>query len=64
MEGYYDERNFAKQSVREKAMPFTMHLAGLEEKRTLGIANGKYSIPDDIDECNGEIAEMFGVEES
>ncbi len=30
-------------------------------KRTLGIANGKYTIPDDIDGCNDEIAEMFGV---
>lgn len=56
-------RIFAKQSVREKAMPFTMHLTALEKKRTLGIANGKYSIPDDIDECNDEIAEMFGVKE-
>ena len=56
-------RIFAKQSVREKAMPFTMHLAVLGEKRTLGIANGKYFIPDDIDECNDEIAEMFGVNE-
>ena len=56
-------RIFAKQSVREKAMPFTMHLTVLEEKRILGIANGKYFIPDDIDECNDEIAEMFGVKE-
>ena len=30
-------------------------------KRTLGIANGKYTIPDDIDGCNDEIAEMLGV---
>lgn len=57
-------RIFARQSVMEKAMPFTMHLAVLEEKRTLGSANGKYSIPDDIDECNSEIAEKFGVDES
>lgn len=52
-------RIFAKQSVREKAMPFTMHLTAAGEKRTLGIANGKYSIPDDIDECNDEIEEIF-----
>ena len=32
-------------------------------KRTLGIAKGKYNIPDNIDECNGEIAEMFGLNE-
>ncbi len=44
-------RIFAKQSVREKTMPFTMHLTTLQEKRTLGIANGKYFIPDNIDEC-------------
>lgn len=56
-------RIFAKQSVREKAMPFKMHLTVMEEKRKLGIANGKYSIADDIDECNDEIAEMFGVRE-
>lgn len=40
-----------------------MYLAVLEEKRTLGIANGKYSISDDIDECNDEIGEMFEVNE-
>lgn len=39
------------------------YLVVLEEKRTLGIANGKYFIPDDIDECNNEIAEMFVVKE-
>lgn len=38
------------------------HLTTKEKKRTLGLANGKYAIPDDIDECNFEIAEMFGVE--
>lgn len=26
-----------------------------------GIAKGKFTVPDDIDECNDEIAEMFGV---
>lgn len=57
-------RIFAMQSVREKAMPFTMRLKTSKVKRTLGIANGKYVIPDDIDGCNDEIAEMFGVEEA
>ena len=40
-----------------------MHIEALEEKRTLCIANGKYFSPDDIDECNDEIAEMFGIKE-
>ncbi len=41
-------RIFARQSVEEKAMPFTMHLTSSKSKRALGIADGKYAIPDDI----------------
>lgn len=52
-------RIFAKQSVAEGAMPFTMHLSTANAKRTLGLANGKYTIPEDIDECNEEIEKMF-----
>ena len=36
---------------REKPIP----------KTRIGIAKGKFDVPDDIDECNEEIAEMFGV---
>lgn len=56
-------RIFARQSIEEKGMPFTMHLSasGHEDKRILGIANGQYTIPDDIDGGNDEILEMFGV---
>ena len=32
-------------------------------KRKLGIADGMYCIPDSIDACNDEIAQMFGVAE-
>ena len=32
-------------------------------RRKLGIADGLYNIPDSIDECNDEIARMFGVSE-
>ncbi len=32
-------------------------------KRRLGIADGLYNIPDNIDACNDEIAQMFGVAE-
>jgi hypothetical protein len=31
-----------------------------EEKR-IGIAKGKFVVPDDIDVCNNEIADMFGM---
>lgn len=54
-------RIFARQSVEDQGMPFSMHLSAAGRKRTLGIANGKYKIPDNIDENNDEIAEMFGV---
>ena len=50
---------FAKQSVEENAMPFTMR--GPKRKVVLGVARGKYDIPADIDGCNDEIAAMFGV---
>lgn len=32
------------------------------QKRRLGLAEGKFVIPDNIDACNDEIAQMFGVE--
>lgn len=39
----------------------------LEDRRNspkntrIGVAKGKFVVPDDIDDCNDEIAEMFGV---
>ena len=27
--------------------------------KRIGIAEGKFTVPDDFDECNDEIAEMF-----
>ena len=32
-----------------------------EPPRRLGIAKGMFTVPDDIDFCNNEIAELFGV---
>lgn len=29
--------------------------------KRIGIAEGKFAVPDDFDACNDEIAEMFGV---
>ena len=31
-------------------------------KRKIGIANGKYTIPENIDLLNDEVAKLFGVE--
>ena len=33
----------------------------IKTSKRIGIAKGKFVVPDDIDECNEEIAEMFGV---
>lgn len=52
-------RIFAKQSVEDRAMPFTMHLSSNHPQKRLGIANGQYEIPDDIDADNNEILKMF-----
>jgi DNA-damage-inducible protein J len=57
-------RIFAKQSVLDQAMPFTMHLSDSDTGVKLGLAQGIYEIPDDIDGANEEIAEMFGVNDS
>ena len=42
-----------------RAMPFAIN--GVKRKRKLGIAEGKYKIPDDINIYDDEIVEMFGV---
>ena len=36
--------------------------AGKTASKRIGIAKGKFVVPDDFDDCNDEIAEMFGVE--
>ena len=54
-------RIFARQSVAERAMPFRVYIPKDSRVRKIGIANGKYDIPDDIDKDNHIIADMFGV---
>lgn len=56
-------RIFAKQSVEEKAMPFKIRLSSPCSGRKLGIADGQYVIPEDIDRDNDKIAEMFEVKQ-
>ena len=57
-------RIFARQSIEENAMPFNIRfpISNSKRKRTLGIADGKFRIPDDFDEHNDEIVSMFGIE--
>lgn len=53
-------RIFAKQSVQENAMPFTIHIPENKTDQRIGIAKGKFIVPDDIDKYNDEISDMFG----
>lgn len=53
-------RMFAVQSIRENGMPFTFGLNDDKNIIKLGVAKGKFIVPDDIDFCNDEIEEIFG----
>ncbi|MEE3481358.1 MAG: DUF2281 domain-containing protein [Lachnospiraceae bacterium] len=48
---------------KQEVLDFVMFLKNHRShtQRILGIANGECVIPEDIDSCNAEIAEMFGV---
>ena len=52
-------RIFARQSVEENAMPFVVKVPVSGGRRTLGVADGEFSIPDSIDADNDAIAAMF-----
>lgn len=53
-------RIFARQSVQEKAIPFVIHIEEQDTDQRIGVAKGEFSVPDDIDKYNDEIADMFG----
>ncbi len=53
-------RMFAKQSVQENAMPFTLHIPEQKNAQRIGAAKGEFVVPDDIDQYNDEVSDMFG----
>ncbi|MDE7019192.1 MAG: type II toxin-antitoxin system RelB/DinJ family antitoxin [Lachnospiraceae bacterium] len=53
-------RIFARQSVQENAMPFMVRLTKQEEGKRIGVAEGEFIVPEDIDKYNDEVMEMFG----
>jgi DNA-damage-inducible protein J len=53
-------RMFAKQSIAENAMPFVLHLTNQNMGMRIGAAKGEFTVPEDIDGCNGEIETLFG----
>lgn len=53
-------RIFARQSVQENAMPFTMHIPQQRTEQRIGIAKGKIVVPSNIDQYNDEVSDLFG----
>ncbi len=41
---------------------FMRPVQGGTKSKRIGVAEGKFVVPDDFDDCNDEIAEMFGVD--
>ena len=52
-------RIFTRQSVQEQGMPFRIHISSRDTQKRIGIAEGKLDIPDDMDEYDDEIEELF-----
>lgn len=49
--------------IMKNFSPSTEQVAAKSTSKRIGIAKGEFVVPDDIDECNEEIAKMFGVSE-
>lgn len=53
-------RIFAKQSVRENAMPFRICMTQQDTGKRIGVAKNEFVVPEDIDQYNDEITDLFG----
>lgn len=53
-------RMFARQSVQENGMPFTLHIPESKQTQRIGAAKGKLIVPEDIDQYNEDVLELFG----
>lgn len=53
-------RMFARQSVKENAMPIMVRMGEQDIGNRIGVACGEFTAPDDIDKYNDEIEDMFG----
>lgn len=49
--------------IMKNFSPSTEQATARSTSKRIGIAKGEFVVPDDIDECNDEIAKMFGVSE-
>ena len=58
------ERKEEKEVIIARAGKPVVKIIAFEKEdvsKRIGVAKGKFSIPDDVDESNEEIARMFGI---
>ena len=58
------ERKEEKEVIVARAGKPVVKITWIEQEdvsKRIGIAEGKFTVPDDFDECNDEIARMFGL---
>ncbi len=58
------ERKEEKEVIVARAGKPVVKITWIEQEdvsKRIGIAEGKFTVPDDFDECNDEIARMFGI---
>lgn len=71
VKGYYDgtqivvdEKDLKSLNIGDEVIITILGRINTSEKRTdekkIGVAKGKFAVPDNIDGCNDEIADMFG----
>ena len=58
-----DEKEVIVAKSGKPVVKITLYNELEDVSKRIGIAKGKFVVPDDIDECNDEIARMFGVAE-
>lgn len=58
------ERKEEKEVIVARAGKPVVKITWIEQEdvsKRIGMAEGKFTVPDDFDECNDEIARMFGI---
>lgn len=58
------ERKEEKEVIVARAGKPVVRITWIEQEdvsKRIGIAEGKFTVPDDFDECNDGIARMFGI---
>lgn len=56
-----DEKEVIVAKAGKPVVKIILYDKPVDVSKRIGIAEGKFTLPDDIDECNDEIARMFGV---